>query len=193
MTDQTTDGRPSVPQLHPFFVTFGVQYSHEPHPYWKGADPNGWVRIMAKSADAAYALAHAYFGERYAFLYPADRFDTAADREFYPLGEIALIEQGNLAMEGDGPKPIASTSEPEMYGVPSQATVACRIEGILKHGGDADAIEKLGYEVEYVHPGCFEAGSMMFASISEVDRNVMAYELDWSVPYECPVCEVSIT
>jgi hypothetical protein len=179
-----TDVRTS---LHPFYLTFGVQYEYQEHPYWKGADPAGWVRIMAKTHDAAIALARAYFGERYAFLYPADHFNADEDRKYYPHGELAVIEQGNLTVEGDGPKPIVTTSEPELYGVAQDATVAVRIEGILKENPGVDP------DVELFHRTCVERGTELFARIDERDNNVQAFELDWSVPNECPVCGVSIT
>ena len=190
-----TDVRTS---LLPFYLTFGVQYSRtacghygvETHPYWAGADSKGWVRIMARTAEQARNLAHAFFGERYAFLYPEDRFDTTADRQYYPLGELAVIELGNLAIEGDGPMPIVSTSDPELYGVTRDATVACRIEGELP---SHFPLEPGTSDVELVHRTCLERGKELFLSIDTIDTNVMAYELDWAVPHECPVCHTSIT
>lgn len=181
--------------LHPFYITFGVQYSREPnnlygteaHPYWPGADGKGWVRIMARTAEQARHVAHAYFGDRYAFLYPEDRFDTTADREYYPLGELAVIELGQLGIEGDGPHPIVSTSDPRLYGVGENTTVATRIEGIRKEDPGVDP------DVALVHRTCLQRGLDLFERIDEHDSNVMAFELDWSVPNECPVCHTSLT
>lgn len=187
-----TDVRTS---LHPFYVTFGVRYSRTPdyygtetHPYWPGADGRGWVRITAHTQDQAMTLAQAYFGEHYAFCYPADKFDTTADREYYPLGELAVIELGNLAIEGDGPKPIVTTSEPQLYGVAPGTTIGARIIGRLKQGSDEDAVEKVGYDMEYVHREHFMAGVELFDVVDEVDQNVMAYEMDWANPWDCAVC-----
>lgn len=108
-----TDVRTS---LVPFYMTFPVSISRDPsdlygtelHPHWPGADGKGWVRIMARTADQANTLARSHFGERYAFIYPADKFDTNADRRFYPMGELAVIELDNPVTEGDGPKPITT-------------------------------------------------------------------------------------
>lgn len=183
-----TDVRTS---LLPFYMTFPVQisrtpipfYGQETHPYWPGADGKGWVRIMARTADQAMTLARAYFGERYAFIYPADKFDTTADREYYPLGEIAVIELGNLAIEGDGPKPIVTTSEPELYGVASNTTVGCRIEGELKGRPNPEA-----NDVELFHRTCVERGKALFDQVFNVDYNLMAFELDWDTPNDCAVC-----
>jgi hypothetical protein len=40
-----------MPGKH-FFVTFGVNYAHEPHPYWPGAHPTGtwkcWRRTRSR-------------------------------------------------------------------------------------------------------------------------------------------------
>lgn len=196
---QRTDVRPS---LHPFYITFGVQYSRTPsdlfgteyHPYWRGADGKGWVRIMAKTAQQAMNLAFAYFGERYAFLYTEDRFDTTADRKYYPLGELAVISLGvRPASDSDGPQPILNDSESWVYGVSSDTTMGGRIQGILKDGAVSDSALKLGYEVELVHTACLTKALEAFAEVHEVDRNVTAGELDWSVPNECFVCEVSLT
>ncbi len=187
--DGETDGRPS---LIPFYVTFGVQYRYQDHPYWKGADPSGWVTIMAPSYDKAMALVHAYFGDRYAFIYPADKFDTTADRKWYPKGELAVLTLGDLTIEGDGPKPIVTTSESWLYGVGDNAIVAARLVGRLK-GAESDSHEKLGYDVEVVHLHCLDGAIELFAVVENIDRHVHAFELDWAVPNECPVCDISIT
>lgn len=192
-----TDVRTS---LSPFYITFGVRYSREPndlygteaHPYWPGADKDGWVRIMARTAEQARHLAHAYFGERYAFLYPEDRFDTTKERKWFPLGELAVIELGNLAIEGDGPKPIVTTSESWLYGVDDNAIIAARLVGRLK-GERSDSHKTLGYDVECVHLHCVDAAIDLFAEVANIDRCVHAFELDWSVPNECPVCHTSLT
>lgn len=180
------------PSLLPFYVTFGVQYRYQDHPYWEGADPSGWVTIMAPSYDKAMALAHAYFGDRYAFIYPADKFDTTADRKWYPKGELAVLTLGDLTIEGDGPKPIVTTSESWLYGVGDNAIVAARLVGRLK-GVESDSHEKLGYDVEVVHLHCLDGAIELFAVVENIDRHVHAFELDWAVPNECPVCDISIT
>jgi len=179
-----TDVRTS---LLPFYVTFGVQYAHKEHPYWPGADPAGWVRVMAKTLNQAMTLAHAYFGEHYAFCYPADKFDTDEDRKYYPHGELAVIELGNLAVEGDGPKPIVSISESTLHGVAPGTTICARIEGELigRPNPEAD-------DVELFHRTCVEQGKALFQQVFNVDTNVMAYELDWATTIECPVCHTSI-
>ena len=187
-----TDVRTS---LSPFYMTFPVHVSRTPsdmygtelHPYWPAADGKGWVRIMARTAEQARHLAFAFFGDRYAFLYPEDKFDINEDRRFYPLGELAVIELGNLAVEGDGPKPIVSTSSPMLYGVGENTTVACRIEGTSKTDPGEDP------DVGLVHRTCLERGKDLFEMVFDVDTNVQAFELDWAVPNECPVCHTSIT
>jgi hypothetical protein len=65
--------------------------------------------------------------------------------------------------------------------------VAVRIQGTLRHGADPDM------DVELFHPGCAPAGELSFEHIDDRDDHVLALELDWADPHECPVCEVSIT
>lgn len=68
-----------------FFITFGVQYSRVPHPTFPLAHPDGWVVIEAPDEEAAREHAYARLGQRWAFIYTADTFDTS----WHPLGELA--------------------------------------------------------------------------------------------------------
>ena len=172
---------PVPPGLAEFRLTFGVQYHHTAHPHWAGANPDGWLTILAADEEAARLLARAYLGNVYAFTYPAERFDP----KYYPLGELARIS----AAGSTDPTLVRrfTASDPEFYGRASTEVIACRIEGILKADPGTDP------DVELVHPDCFEAAALLFARIDEVDRAVMAWELDWANPHECPVCETSIT
>lgn len=81
-----------TPTLHKFYLTFGVKYRNEVHPYWVGADPDGWVLIEAETEDAARALAVQYLDKYWAFLYPANRFDVDRYRQdFYPKGQVGHL------------------------------------------------------------------------------------------------------
>jgi hypothetical protein len=103
-----------TPQLQKFYLTFGVKYSHETHPYWEGVDPNGWVLILAPDEPTARALAHVYFRESWAFLYDGLHFDEAESRSrFYPKGALAVIEPDGARslFQGVG-DPTPSVEEP---------------------------------------------------------------------------------
>jgi len=85
-------GEPT-PQLQKFYLTFGVKYSHETHPYWEGVDPNGWVLILAENEDRARALAVRHFREYWAFLHDSLHFNEGENRlKYYPMGALAVIE-----------------------------------------------------------------------------------------------------
>lgn len=78
--------------LQKFYLTFGVQYRHTPHPYWKGADPDGWVLIQAPDYDEARALAVSHFGIHWSMLYESLRFNEEENqRLYYPKGAVAVI------------------------------------------------------------------------------------------------------
>lgn len=183
-----TEGVGAPTPLQEFRFTFGVQYSHEPHPYWAGAHPDGWLTVLAADEDEARAMVRPYIGNVYAFSYPKDRHDPS----YYPRGELARITMDG-ATGSDTLVKRFGPSDPQFYGVASDAVIGHRIEGVLRRGSDADAIENLGYEAETFHTGCADEGREMFASVSEEDPRVLAGELDWADPHECPVCETSLT
>lgn len=188
----TPEGVGTPTPLQNFYVSFGMQYSYEHHPYWAGAHPEGWLRVQAPDEEAARLLVRSFIGNRYAFMYPENRFNT----KWFPRGELAWIatDGGIWAAAGVGaPTPQFGPSDCRYYGVDTNEVVAARIEGVLSEGSDKDAIEKLGYEAETVHKRCLTEGLALFATVHEVDSRVMAGELDYADPHECPVCETSIT
>lgn len=194
MTDQTPGVGTPTP-LNEYHFTFGVQYSHTPHPHWAGAHPDGWLSVLAPTEDAARRVVSRFISNVYAFSYPKDRHDPS----YYPLGELAQISTNAvgevITSSANLGEPKFGPSDPEFYGRASAEVVACRIEGRLKrgHGSDKDAIRELGYEAETYHVECFTEGAGRWASIQQVDHRVLAGELDWNDPHECPVCERSIT
>lgn len=76
-----------------FYMTFGVQYPSEPHPYWSGADGAGWVRIVAESENMARQIAEQFFGMAWSRLYTEPFFDASDSRRFYRRGEILVLQQ----------------------------------------------------------------------------------------------------
>lgn len=185
-----SEGVAAPTHLQEFRFTFGVKYSHEPHPFWPGAHPDGWLTVLAVDEDEARTLVRPYIGNIYAFSYPLDRFKE----EYHPMGELARITMDG-ATGSDTLVKRFGPSDPEFYGRASNEVVACRIEGRLKrgNGSDKDAIRELGYEAETYHVECFTEGAGRWASIQQVDHRVLAGELDWADPHECPVCERSLT
>lgn len=78
-----------------FYLTFGVKYPTEPHPYWTGADHSGWVRITAQSDYFARLIAKQFFGDAWAFIYPETHFDTSDSRRHFRKGELLHLKQMN--------------------------------------------------------------------------------------------------
>lgn len=178
--------------LHNFYVTFGMKYRYEAHPYWPGAHPDGWLEVIAPDAGQAAILVHQCVGNAYAFMYPADRFEP----KWHPMGRLATLTQDAVLWPREGvepPTPRFTSSDPEWYGHASDEVMCARIEGVLLNDSDTDCVEALGYEAEHVHHTCFQAAMNLFAEVTDVDYKVLAGELDWSTPYPCPVCEESIT
>lgn len=79
-------------------------------------------------------------------------------------------------------------SKPEAHGVNPYSPVAVRIEGHLKEDGNPNF-----YDVGLYHRDCADKARELFTEINEEDAAVMAFELDWSQPAHCTVCETSIT
>lgn len=68
-----------------FYVTFGVQYAHIPHPTDPNVHPDGYVRITAEDELAARTMAYARWDDNWAFMYTEQDFSF----EHHPLGELA--------------------------------------------------------------------------------------------------------
>ncbi len=75
-----------------YYLTFGVQYTNNSHPYVPSIDPNGYVQIDAVSESDARAEAHSIFGDKWAFLYPEKNWSEKNTRHF-PLGQIATLDE----------------------------------------------------------------------------------------------------
>lgn len=178
-----------APKLRSWYVTFGVMYSHTPHPYWKGADPEGYLEVQAPDEDAARLLIRSFIGTKYAFLYHRKP-------EWAEHGRLATVTTNGGIFPEEGvepPTPQFGPSNCQFYGVATNEVVGARIEGILSEGSDKDCVEALGYEVALVHKRCLTEGLGLFATVYEVDSKVMAGELDYAEPHNCPICDTSIT
>jgi hypothetical protein len=72
-----------------FYVTFGQQYHHKPHPTLPQANPDGWVTVVAADELTARRLAVNWLGTAWSSIY-----DEEPDRALFPLGELHRIEAG---------------------------------------------------------------------------------------------------
>jgi hypothetical protein len=84
--DQTQDQEQAT-SLAKYFITFGMQYSHEDHPIFERAHPDGYVVILAPDRETARRMAWGAFGDRWAFDYDENSFNAS----LHPLGEIGRI------------------------------------------------------------------------------------------------------
>jgi hypothetical protein len=69
-----------------FYVTFGQQYRHEPHPVSKNIHPDGYVKIDALTLSEARDKAFEMLGYKWSFIYEEKEFKF----EYFPKGEITL-------------------------------------------------------------------------------------------------------
>ena len=75
--------------LPKYYVTFGVMYSEEEHPYFPNAHPDGWVEIESPSENEARIEAYNLFNDKWAFIYNENNFDPTK----YPAGRIATVKE----------------------------------------------------------------------------------------------------
>lgn len=66
------------------YITFGAQYSHEEHPKWPQAHPDGWLTIEAENEIQAREIAVALLGLQWSTSYTAETLEP----RFFPRGEI---------------------------------------------------------------------------------------------------------
>ena len=78
--------------MNNYFVTLGLQYAHEPHPYLPRhmAQPGGYLLVQAEDENRARDAVYAVIGTAYAFLYTQDEFDGT----LHPLGCLGILKHG---------------------------------------------------------------------------------------------------
>lgn len=96
-------------QQKPFSVTFGVQYSHTPHPKDPRIHPDGWLVVMAFNENAARRHLESILGDRWSFIYEGVEPPGAG---YYPRGQVAELWPGmtRLTFFND-PTPAVPTEE----------------------------------------------------------------------------------
>lgn len=90
--NESSVGHPTVNEdaLVTLFITFGLKYKQEPHPEVGHINPDGYVKVTAKTHEEALEIVRRHFGIFYAFDYTVERF--AKSRHYYPLGELCAID-----------------------------------------------------------------------------------------------------
>lgn len=85
------------------FVTFGVQYAHEPHPRCAWVHPDGWLRIEAQTEQDARLAAVDLLGSAWSMCYtPSDEDEWRDSIKFFPRGELAVLDDGVLTVHETG-------------------------------------------------------------------------------------------
>lgn len=83
-----------------FFLTIGVQYSHEPHPL--GIHPDGYVVVEADDELKGREMVFDLMGTKWSMLYDEDeffsdsRFDETRTCDYFPRGCLGTIKQGGF-------------------------------------------------------------------------------------------------
>lgn len=78
--------------MNNYFVTLGLMYKHEPHPYLPRhmSDPEGYLLVQAETRKKAEDMVYAVIGTSYAMLYSEESFEP----KHHPLGCLGLIRHG---------------------------------------------------------------------------------------------------
>lgn len=72
-----------------YYLTFGIQYAEEQHPYFHNAHPDGWVEIESQSEMEARVEAYDLFEDKWAFIYDEKNFNPTNFR----AGRIATAKE----------------------------------------------------------------------------------------------------
>jgi hypothetical protein len=86
-----------------FFVTFGSQYSVEPHPTHRTIHPDGYLTVEAETEMSARRLLANTFADKWSMVYTRDEFFKSPEdvSRWYPRGEIGqLHSDGMLELHG---------------------------------------------------------------------------------------------
>lgn len=88
-----------------FYLTFGVQYFHEPHPLEAGANPNGYVLVDAFNELRARQEVQELIGDKWSMLYSEDEFlgppQLGAEMrtvDYFPDGCSGTIRDGEFTL-----------------------------------------------------------------------------------------------
>lgn len=72
-----------------YYLTFGIKYAEELHPYFHNAHPDGWVEFESQSENDARVEAYDLFEDKWAFIYNEKNFNPTNFR----AGRIATAKE----------------------------------------------------------------------------------------------------
>lgn len=76
-------------------ITFGQQYSREPHPTFRAAHPDGWATVIAPDIRTARLRATEMFGPHWSDCYTREEFELMPVDRWWPRGELARHEDAD--------------------------------------------------------------------------------------------------
>lgn len=95
-----------------WYLTFGVQYAREPHPFGpKGGNPNGFVTVKAQSEAEARDQVMGLIGTKWSMLYSESEFVEAEPEgtrtvDYFPDGCSGVILDGKFTLTSELSSPI---------------------------------------------------------------------------------------
>jgi hypothetical protein len=134
--------------LEKFYVTFGVQYSYEPHPILDFAHPDGWMLIEAPNYNAARAVTFMIAGDKFSMIYTEEEFPQADIHRFYPRGELAHYVFLRVDTQVDDRPPVVETLDDVVYEKCADCWLFVEKNGSITPGLDPDYADTLA---KYVH------------------------------------------
>lgn len=95
-----------------FYVTLGLQYKHEPHPYLPASrsNPDGFLLVRAENIKQAREMTQNVLGFSYAFIYPEEDFQ----RSWHPLGCLGEILHGVYDAPGQAAARVLAEADDEI-------------------------------------------------------------------------------
>jgi hypothetical protein len=123
--------------MNRYYVTLGLQYKHEPHPYLTSdrSNPNGFLVVRANSLAEAREMVQNVLGPHYSMLY------TEADfrKGYHPLGCLGEILHGVYDAPGQAAVRVLMEADDETLrlAIESLEPVERLALARLLHGGGA--------------------------------------------------------
>lgn len=75
--------------MNKYYVTFGVMYAQDEHPFFADAHPDGYILILAHEYMDAREIAYRELGKHWASMYFANEFKPGE----FSRGELARYQQ----------------------------------------------------------------------------------------------------
>lgn len=98
-----------------WYVTFGVGYAREPHPFLNVAHPDCWVEVVAPNEGEARYRTIEVLGRAWSHMYSADEWGSMTRREsFYPGRCVLVIDDVYVATHNLIDMTMAWYADPDM-------------------------------------------------------------------------------